>query len=108
MELTESVKVSLEAETDVSILGTGNFGQALAKRLMKSGVAVTIGSRKPTVLNNGLTTVTQEEALRRKIVIMAIPFNFHSSLPLEQLQPGTIVVDCSNRAKTCRPGIPSN
>ena len=40
MELTEIVKVSLEAETDVSILGTGNFGQALSKRLMKSGVAV--------------------------------------------------------------------
>ena len=104
MEHTDNTKLSLETDDpDVSILGTGNFGQALAARLLKSGVAVTVGSRKPGVLNSGLTTVSQEEALKRRIIIVAIPYNFYSSLPLEKLLPGTIVVDCSNRAKTCKP-----
>ena len=98
------MKLSLETDDpDVSILGTGNFGQALAARLLKSGVAVMVGSRMPGVLNSGLTTVSQEEALKRRIIIVAIPYNFYSSLPLKKILPGTIVVDCSNRAKTCKP-----
>ena len=50
----------------------------------------------------GLATVSQEEAMKKSIVIVAIPFQFYSSLPLESILPGTVVVDCSNRTNTCQ------
>ena len=102
MEVRESSLTVSEDVCEVSILGTGNFGQALAGRLLRCGVAVTVGSRSPGVLPSGLTTVSQVEALKRRIVVVAIPAHFFSSLPLEDILPGTVLVDCSNRVKTCK------
>ena len=60
-----SIEIEVDKEeADVSILGTGNYGQALAKKLVKSGLRVTIGSRNPGDLKCGLTSVNKEKALR--------------------------------------------
>ena len=38
--------------------------------------------------------------MQEKVVILAIPYQIYSKLSLS-LQPGTILVDCSNRSKRC-------
>ena len=102
MKVTENCSLCVaEDEYSVSVLGTGNFGTSLAGRFIRCGVSVTVGSRSPGVLG-GIHTVSQQEALQSKIVVVAIPHHAWSSLPWEKILPGTVLVDCSNRIKTCK------
>ena len=94
----------------VSVLGTGEFGRALAARLAEAGAEVRLGTRD---INNlrceagpGVDIVTNREAMRAaRVVILAIPAQFQRSLAgLSELRPGTVVVDCSNRHSKLKEG----
>merc|ERR1711892_195305 len=89
----------------VAVLGTGSFGQALAKRLGNGGVKVVLGSRHPGKIESGQTSLNHDYLINmRNIIILAVPFKFVSSLPLDKLSPHQIIVDCSNRGEKCKPG----
>ena len=54
-------------------------------------------------LPHGMSTVTYAEVMKRcKIIVLATPFMFLDTLPLDQTLVGTIVIDCSNRGQVCK------
>jgi len=90
----------------VYVIGSGDFGRALAGRLAKSGYSVTIASRDGGVRNSdliptGVRISGLTEVSRADIVIVAIPFEFYPSLPVSLLA-GKVVVDVSNRSSSKR------
>jgi len=89
----------------ICVIGSGDFGRALAGRLANSGYEVTIASRNiarnrdlipPTV---GVCDISQVSSA--EVVLVAIPAIFYSSLPVSLLAD-KIVVDVSNRNKVRR------
>ena len=92
--------------TTISIIGTGNFGQAMAVRCLDHGYKVTCGSRRPSSRpladrNPKLAAVTVtsiEEAIKAgDIIIVAIHPEHHSELAQHAaLFSEKIVVDVSN------------
>ena len=94
----------------VSVLGTGDFGRALAARLAEAGAEVRLGTRDINTVRcevgPGVNIVTNKEAMREgRVVILAIPGQFQRTLAgLSELRPGTVVVDCSNRHSPVKEG----
>lgn len=86
--------------------GTGDQGRGLAYRLAKAGQKVIIGSRAAerarsaaAELGNGVEGADNAECARRSdIVIVAVPWEGHSSLlsSLTEELSGKLVVDCVN------------
>ena len=94
------VKLSLSSfDNKVGVLGTGNFGKAIVSKLVSSGVNVIWGSRSP-----GTDQVPVETVMSENMLIMAVPVFSWSQLPLDMIQSGTIVIDCSNRQQWCQDG----
>ena len=88
----------------VAVLGTGNFGQAVAMRLSQGGVPFVIGSRSPRSLPNGLQAINLEEAIKQSgLIILAVPYHAIQTIPLSMMTAGQVVVDCSNRTHPCNP-----
>jgi len=89
----------------ICIIGSGDFGRALASRLGKSGYRVTIASRDISrnrdLIPSGVGVCHISEVASADVVLVAIPFNFYSSLPIHLLAD-KIVVDVSNRNKVRR------
>jgi NADPH-dependent F420 reductase len=86
--------------------GTGDQGRGLAYRLAKAGQKVIIGSRAAeraqsaaADLGNGVEGADNAECARRSdLVIVAVPWEGHSSLlsSLTEELSGKLVVDCVN------------
>jgi len=96
----------IQNSPSISVIGSGDFGRALAGRLAQSGCRVTIASRDGGARNGDLIPVGVgisglEGVAAADIVIVAIPFDHYSSLPAALLE-GKIVVDVSNRATVRR------
>jgi len=87
----------------ITILGSGDFGRALALRMVQSGYTVCIGSRNPErnralVEKVGAKLMKTEEAIDAShIIVMAVPKDFYDRQPLKLLE-GKTVIDVSNRA----------
>ena len=110
----------------ITILGSGDFGRALALRMVQSGYTVCIGSRNPernryiSSINStkkinrnirfhkfffralvekvGAKLMKTEEAIDAShIIVMAVPKDFYDRQPLKLLE-GKTVIDVSNRA----------
>jgi len=100
-----SLEKAVSSEKSISILGSGDFGRALAGRLAQSGYQPTIGSRDPNknrnLIPNGVEVAEYEVACKAEIIIIAIPQGFYHSLPADLLA-GKILVDVSNRSTTQR------
>jgi len=89
----------------ICVIGSGDFGRALAGRLANSGYEVTIASRN-VARNRDLIPATVgvcdiSQVSSAEVILVAIPAAFYSSIPLELLA-GKIVVDVSNRNKVGR------
>ena len=97
-EESKVVRIAVEDEDTVGVVGSGNFGKAIATKLKKCGVSVLVGSRSPSPLQ-----VSIGRALQEGIVILAVPTFCWEDLPLGKIQPGTVIIDCSNRTKPCKP-----
>jgi len=87
-------------EKKIGILGSGDFGRALAGRLAQSGYSPVIGSRDPnknrSLLPSGVEMMNYEAACQPEIIIIAVPKLFYHTLPAALLR-GKILVDVSNR-----------
>jgi len=97
-----------DGNRSITIIGSGDFGRALALRMVQSGLTVNIGSRNPhrnselagLVAKTGAKLLSTEEALsasNSNIVILAVPKDFYERQPLKALE-GKVVVDVSNRS----------
>ncbi|XP_071514240.1 metalloreductase STEAP4-like [Panulirus ornatus] len=84
------------------VLGSGDFGLALTARLVQANYSVVVASRNPEknrskVNDAGGMIMTQAEAMQQSnLVVVAVPFQHVSSLPLSVLS-NKILVDVSNR-----------
>merc|ERR1712109_361403 len=94
-------------QSHVAIIGSGDFGRALASRMVQRAIPVIIGSRNPNrnrtlVEKIGAKLVTTEEAIKSSnIIVMAVPKNFYERQPLHLLE-GKTVIDVSNRNSVYR------
>merc|ERR1711997_414676 len=102
---SERSSTSEEANPSIALIGSGDFGRALALRMVQSGLTVNIGSRNPQrnrelVAKTGAKLLSTEEALATStsnIVILAVPKDFYEKRPLHLLE-GKVVVDVSDRS----------
>merc|ERR1711997_1001037 len=102
---SERSSTSEEANPSIALIGSGDFGRALALRMVQSGLTVNIGSRNPQrnrdlVTKTGAKLLSTEEAIsasNSNIVILAVPKDFYERQPLKALE-GKVVVDVSNRS----------
>ena len=92
----EDVRVNIIEAACVGIVGTGSYGRALASKLEWSGLQVIIGSREPQG-----KCVSVETALQESVIVLAVPMFSWVETPLDRIAPGTVVIDCSNRHKSC-------
>ena len=108
--LPDQPRSEVSERLSVSVLGTGDFGRALAARLAEAGAEVRLGTRDINTVRSevgpGVNIVTNKEAMREgRVVILAIPGQFQRTLAgLSELRPGTVVVDCSNPHSAVKEG----
>ncbi|XP_037090355.1 metalloreductase STEAP3-like [Pollicipes pollicipes] len=86
------------------VLGTGDFGRALAQRAVASGYTVTIGTRSKQkqadmmklIEATGATLASQVDAIAAAdLVVVAVARDFYDSLPLHVLK-NKVLIDVSN------------
>ncbi|XP_076067466.1 metalloreductase STEAP4-like [Oratosquilla oratoria] len=101
---TKRIITPLSSENvQVVVLGSGDFGRALALRLVQAGHKGVVASRNPDrnrklVEGFGGLIGSYEEVLpKSRIVLVAIPHWCHHNLPTELLRD-KIIVDVSNRS----------
>jgi len=89
----------------IGIIGAGNIGARLARKLAACGHDVRLAnSRGPQAIRDlayevGATPVTKEEAVAdAEVIILAIPFASHQGLAnlFENVAPEVVVIDTSN------------
>ncbi len=89
----------------IGIIGAGNIGACLARKLAASGHDVRLANSKgPQTIRDlaaevGATPVTKEKAVAdAEVVILAIPFASHRDLAnlFESVAPEAVVIDTSN------------
>lgn len=106
----EKQNVDEDDSNRIGVIGSGDFGRALAGRLAQAGFAPVIGSRNPQqtrgLCPEGVEIDSVEAACRNQIIIIAIPYFFYHTLPSSLLQ-GKILIDVSNRASIKRTEIKS-
>lgn len=103
-----SVETKVLVDSDsktIGILGSGDFGRALAGRLAQCGYSPIIGSRDPEqnrkLIPAGVEVASLEAACRAEIIIVAVPRGFYHTLPAPLLA-NKILVDVSNRSTVRR------
>jgi 8-hydroxy-5-deazaflavin:NADPH oxidoreductase len=89
----------------IGIIGAGNIGRAVARRLSSAGIEASISnSRGATSLSSlvrdlgpGITAASRQEAAEADIVFLAIPWTSHQEA-VSDLPPwnGRIVIDAMN------------
>ncbi|XP_071532605.1 metalloreductase STEAP4-like [Panulirus ornatus] len=105
----EDIKAVTSPDKVVAVLGSGDYGRAISRRLVSSGYTVFIGSRDPNrskiknlVRQTGAWLTGQEEALRKaNIVIIAVGREHYEYLPMPYLQD-KILIDVSNNPERRR------
>lgn len=89
----------------VTVLGSGDFGRALAHRLHTVGYNVTIASREPqanrALAPEGVPVLGLGSLTSAELVVVAVPRDFYHTLPSHLLQD-KILIDVSNRATVKR------
>ncbi|CAL4132321.1 unnamed protein product, partial [Meganyctiphanes norvegica] len=100
-----------EKQRTLGVLGSGDYGRAIAGRLAQAGYTVLVGSRNPnnqairTLLDSkpGTRLVSQEAAAEGAgILVVAVPSDHYSRLPLHALK-GKILIDVANNTKMPKP-----
>ncbi|XP_043214206.1 metalloreductase STEAP3-like [Amphibalanus amphitrite] len=98
------------------VLGSGDFGRAIARRAVLSGFAVKIGTRSKEkqedllrlIEATGASVTTQADAVNSsELVVVCISRRFYDSLPL-QLLANKVLIDVSNPDDAVRKSPISN
>ncbi|XP_046864238.1 metalloreductase STEAP4-like isoform X2 [Xenia sp. Carnegie-2017] len=108
IEMATNVLPERKPREKLTVIGTGDFGRALTKRLSTAGYHVVMGSRNPEKCRGLLhllpfNIVSLNDALEHSdIIFLAIPLHGYDSLltSLGSQLNGKIVVDVSNRTQT--------
>lgn len=106
---TGSMEKLNSGQQSIAVIGSGDFGRALASKMIQAGYTVNIGSREPErnrefVSKSGAYSMTVEEAVRlssSSIIILAVPKPFYDRQPLCLFENKT-VIDVSNRSTVYR------
>ena len=102
LEANHSTNVFMTTPLRVGVLGTGNFGRAIVAKLRTCGVDVVWGSRSP---DSGSGQIPAEKVMMESVIILAVPVFSWTQEPMKKmlssLEPGTVLIDCSNRSKWC-------
>jgi len=102
INMTSEVKMNkvTDCEMKICVIGSGDFGRALAGRLSLAGYQVTIASRHParnrSLVPDSVTVADISTVAMADLVVVAVPKEFYTNLPLHLLK-GKVVVDVSNR-----------
>ena len=113
MEMDKFETVTGKPRPTVTVLGSGDFGKALAKRLSLAGYDVVIGSRSPdmrksspSLLSHNVVSV-EEASDHSDVIFLAIPRRGYDEMmkSLSARLNGKIVVDVSNRTQTSSDGL---
>ena len=98
----------------IGIIGAGQIGQAVAKRLSGAGLAASISnSRGPESLSSlvrelgsGIKAATRQDAAKADIVFLAVPWTTHTDV-VSDLPPwnGRIVIDAMNAVSVGPTGL---
>lgn len=88
----------------LAVLGAGRFGTALARQAFHSGVAVTLGTRRPPAdvrgaggVPPGVTVLPVAHAVAAaEVILLALPYDRARALTSADLS-GRVVVDAMNR-----------
>ncbi|XP_076066958.1 metalloreductase STEAP4-like [Oratosquilla oratoria] len=105
--------VSIAPTPNVVVLGSGDFGRALARRLRQAGYSGVVATRHPErnrqlVESCGGKVGSYGEVLPGcNMVVLAVPHKSHHKLPFHLLQ-NKILVDVSNRNPTKKAPTKSN
>ncbi|XP_063862013.1 metalloreductase STEAP4-like [Scylla paramamosain] len=99
----------------IGVLGSGDYGRAIAGKIAQSGYTVLIGSRDPgnpqiqelVRAKPGCRLVTQEEAAKAEMVVVAVGADHYRRLPLGLLKH-KVVIDVANFTAPPSPHQPSN
>jgi predicted dinucleotide-binding enzyme len=87
-----------------AILGFGAIGQALARAFARKNIQVSVAARRPpeaiaplaTAIGPTVTASSLQDALKARIVILAIPFSAIAGLASKTNWSGRTVVDATN------------
>ncbi|KAM4689532.1 metalloreductase STEAP4-like [Discoglossus pictus] len=93
-----------EKQNSICIFGTGDFGRALAFKMLQSGLSVVFGSRNPSAANllaKGVEVLSHIDAAQKSsIIFLAVHRDHYSFLTeLSVVLEGKILVDVSNNLK---------
>ncbi|XP_053569992.1 metalloreductase STEAP4 [Bombina bombina] len=93
-----------ESQNSICIFGTGDFGRALAHKMLQSGLSVIFGSRNPNVSNLLPTGVEVQShtvaAQKSSIIFLAVQRDHYSFLTeMTEVLEGKVLVDVSNNLK---------
>ncbi|XP_042204668.1 metalloreductase STEAP4-like [Homarus americanus] len=102
-------KAPQDPDKVIAVLGSGDYGRAISRRMVNSGVTVYIGSRDPNrskiknlVRQTGAVLAAQEVALAAaKMVVVAVGRDHYDYLPITNLR-GKILIDVSNNTERRR------
>jgi len=99
-EMNGQVNKMTDCKMKICVIGSGDFGRALAGRLSLAGYQVNIASRNParnrSLLPEEVIVSDMSVVAMSDLVVVAVPKDFYTSLPLH-LMKGKVVVDVSNR-----------
>jgi len=100
-EVNGMVESKGDCKVKICVMGSGDFGRALAGRLAASGYPVSIASRNPdknrSLIPSGVEVSGLSSAACADLIIVAVPMDFYHTLPANLLK-GKVVVDVSNRS----------
>jgi len=100
-EVNGKMNKMADCEMKICVIGSGDFGRALAGRLSLAGYQVTVASRYPdknrSLIPDSVSVTDISTVSLADLVVVAVPKEFYTNLPLHLLK-GKVVVDVSNRS----------
>merc|ERR1712128_259212 len=83
--MVSEVNGMVECKVKICVMGSGDFGRALAGRLAASGYPVSIASRNPdknrSLIPSGVEVSGLLSAACADLIIVAVPMDFYHTLP---------------------------
>ncbi|XP_076049953.1 metalloreductase STEAP4-like [Oratosquilla oratoria] len=115
-KLEENEKAEKPKKKVLSVIGSGDYGRAIAGRIAQCDYTVFVGSRDPSnpdirnLLSSkpGTRLVSQDQAMREsEVILVAVGKDHYAKLPSHLLR-GKVLIDVANNTTPRSPDQPSN